>query len=133
MFGKHLLPAILWAFVILILTGMPGNYIPHVSSPLKWLKADKIVHMVMFGTFAFLLFRGFSKQYTFSYLRYNYLLAGLIVGMVFGIITEILQYYVFIGRDGNIFDFLADLLGCLIGMTVFLIFFRKNSGALKNN
>jgi VanZ family protein len=66
-------------------------------------------------------------------LRSYHIIAGLFVGMIFGFFTEVLQRYVFIGRNGNIFDFMADVLGTLLGLAVFLIFFRKNSGALKNN
>lgn len=108
--------------VVLIILGIPGSYIPQVSSFWDWLAFDKLVHLGIFSTLGFLIFYGFSEQYLKSKKRYLFVLAVLLVTMSYGMITEILQRYVFIGRNGNVYDFLADVLGGIIGFLAFILY-----------
>ena len=55
MFKKPLLPGILWTLLIAVLTLMPGNYIPRITTFLDWLSPDKLLHFLLFGTYIFLL------------------------------------------------------------------------------
>jgi VanZ family protein len=126
-----MLPALLWAILILVLSGIPGNYFPRVVDFWGWLGPDKVVHLILFGTFALLLMRGFYLQYSFPLLRSYHVGISLAVGMVFGVLTEVLQKYVFIGRSGNIYDFGADVIGCLIGWLLFNLIKRKGALFLK--
>jgi len=122
---KKLWPAIIWALVVLILTGFPGSYIPRVSGFWEWLSPDKIVHVLIFATLGFLIFYGLREQYLKSKRRYLYILAVLFITFMYGMITEVLQRHVFIGRDGNVFDFLADVAGGLIGFLAFILYNNK--------
>jgi VanZ family protein len=45
---------------------------------------------------------------------------------LYGGLTEILQAKVFVGRDGSVFDFLANTIGSVIGIVIFMLFIRKN-------
>ena len=127
MFFRHLLPAILWAILILVLSGIPGNYFPRVIDFWGWLGPDKIVHLILFGTFVYFLMRGLYLQYSFPVVRSYYVGISLAVGMIFGVLTEVLQKYVFIGRNGNIYDFIADVIGCLLGWLIFNLIKRKGA------
>lgn len=51
----------------------------------------------------------------------------LIFGTLYGLLTEVLQHYVFIGRYAGIYDFLANTLGCILGVVLFMLFdaFRR--------
>jgi VanZ family protein len=122
---RRLWPAIIWAFVVLALTGFPGSYIPRISGFWEWLSADKIVHIFIFATLSFLIFYGLQEQYLESKRRYLYVLLGLLATITYGMITEILQQHVFSGRNGNIFDFLADAAGGLVGFLAFYLFNNK--------
>jgi len=122
---RRFLPALIWAIVVLVLIGLPGSYIPEVSSFWDWLSIDKLVHVGIFATLGFLIFYGFSEQYIKSKRRYLYVVAVLFATMVYGMVTEILQYYVFIGRNGNLYDFLADILGGFVGSLAFLLYNYK--------
>jgi VanZ family protein len=129
---RNLWPALAWAVVILVLSGIPGDYIPHVLNFSDWLKPDKLVHLAVFAILAVLLMRGISA----GGLRFGaQKFAGLIVlsvGTVFGGITELLQYYLFIGRSGNVFDLMADIAGLMAGIAVYLIFFKRQGQKVKN-
>ena len=81
----------------------------------------------MFGVFAFLILFGYRKEYCERTQAYRVRLhwITLLIVTVYGAITELLQYYVFIGRSGNKYDFFADVIGCILGIFIFKIIFRK--------
>lgn len=122
---RKLWPALVWAAVILILTGLPGDAFPEIIDFWDWLGPDKLVHVFMFGTLSFLIFYSLRKQYRKSKQRYMYVLVILGVTLAYGLLTEVLQANVFVGRDGNIFDFIANSIGALTGWLAFVIMDQK--------
>jgi VanZ family protein len=125
MWFRRLWPAIIWALIVLVITGLPGSYIPRISGFWDWISTDKIVHVFIFATLGFLIFYGFREQYLRSNRRYLYVLIVLLVTFLYGVATEVLQRHVFIGRNGNVYDFLADATGGLIGFLAFYLYFIK--------
>ena len=81
----------------------------------------------MFAAFAFSVIVGYRKEYCESGKAYRIKLqlVTLIVAMSYGALTEVLQMYVFKGRCGSVYDFLADVIGCILGIFIFKIIFRK--------
>jgi len=132
MFFRKTWPAIAWAILILVLTGLPGNYVPAIGGFWDWLGVDKVVHLILFGTLASLLMHGLRTQYSFPRLRSHSILYMLIPGIIFAGLTEILQRHVFIGRSGNGFDFLADIAGLVAGLALYMIFFKKRERFKEN-
>ncbi len=122
---KKLWPALLWSVIILLLTGLPGSYFPKVTTFWDWLEPDKAVHLFIFGVLAFLILYGYREQYFISRKRYLFGIAAVIVTALYGLTTEVLQYYVFIGRSGNRFDFFADTVGAFLGWLLFSYLYRK--------
>ena len=120
MFWRYNRAAILWAILILILCGLPGSNFPKLSF-LDWLRPDKIVHLIIFGVQSFLLIKGFSRQEHFPNLRTNASGWGLLLTITYGILVEVMQATIFIGRSGDVRDALANSIGAFIG----LYFFRK--------
>ena len=120
-----LLPALVWALIILLLTGLPGTYFPTVISFWDWLSPDKLVHVFIFFVQTFLILVAFRTQYLLGNRRlvYTWLLISIIT--VFALLTEVLQAYVFVGRDGNVYDFIADFVGVLVGYLAYNLFFNK--------
>lgn len=83
----------------------------------------------MFAGLAFSILIGFRKTFA-NETRKNkniLLLSALIISILFGGLTELLQKYVFIGRYGSVFDFFADAIGCVIGVLLFKILLKKNN------
>ena len=97
---RNLWPAIVWAVIILIITGVPGSYVPAIKSFWSWLSYDKIVHVGVFAILSFLILHGFRQQYLESKKRYLFVVGAVTVSLAYGLLTEVLQAYVFIGRDG---------------------------------
>ncbi|PIQ33741.1 MAG: VanZ family protein [Bacteroidetes bacterium CG18_big_fil_WC_8_21_14_2_50_41_14] len=118
-------PAMTWAILILILTGVPGSYFPEVRSFWQWASPDKIVHLLIFGVQVFLIILGFKPQYLNSKQRFKFVIGATIITILYGLVTELLQSYVFIGRDGNIFDFLADAVGAFLGLLAYYLLKMK--------
>ena len=116
MFKRPLLPGLIWTLLIAVLTLLPGNYIPRTPTFLEWLSADKILHLILFGTYAYLMAEGLKKQASSSLLARYPVIFSLIIGIVFAFFTEVMQKYVIPGRNGNVYDFIADVLGALLGL-----------------
>src|SRR4051812_13157741 len=85
MFIRYNAPALLWAAVIMILCGFPGNDLPDLTF-IQWLKPDKVVHVIMFGILSILLLKGFNRQDRFERLHlFPKLFAG-IYSILYGIL-----------------------------------------------
>jgi len=122
---KKLWPVIVWALIILALTGFPGSYFPKVVSFFDWVSPDKIVHFILFGGQSFLILYVFRQQYFIGNHRLLIALSAIGFSTFYGLLTEVLQNYVFIGRNGNVYDFIADALGALLGFLAFYLLYRK--------
>lgn len=122
---RKLWPAFIWALLILVLISLPGSFIPKTQSPWSLVPYDKVIHAGLFFILSFLLMRGFLLQYKSSFLRSFYILNGIIIGIVFGLFTELWQEILNIGRFFNAYDFIADILGSIIAWPVFLKVKRK--------
>jgi len=120
-------PAVAWAIIILILTGLPGNYFPEVKTFWDWLSPDKAVHLVIFGVQSFLIIYALRQQYLPKKRRYVGMLLVILVTSLFGLLTEVLQSTVFVRRNGNIFDFLADSLGAFLGVLAYCLLKMRNT------
>lgn len=115
MFLKHAKWAMLWALVILILCGIPGRDIPHISF-LEMLSFDKFVHAGIFFVLILLTIRGFLLQTKFAILNHSAKLIGFIICVLYGGSLEIMQGTLFEERSADILDFIANSFGCLIGL-----------------
>ncbi len=125
MFLKHYIYVLAWTIIILLLTILPGNYFPHVPNFMDLFSPDKIVHLLIFGTLCLLSIIAFGKQYSYSFLRYNNIWFGLIYSISMGAITELLQGWMNWGRQASIYDFIANLIGCFIGIALYHKFYKK--------
>lgn len=81
----------------------------------------------MFAAFAFSIAFGYRKEYCEREKRYRIKLQliTLLIAISYGALTEILQAHFFRGRYGSVYDFLADVIGCVLGVFIFKIIFRK--------
>ena len=103
---------------------MPGDYVPQVISFEEWMKPDKILHILLFAVLVFLSLRSFMMQYKIMHQRLIYV-GVLLVSISIGGITELMQSYLLTGRNGNVYDFGADALGCLTGLFIFNLVKQK--------
>ncbi len=123
---RRLLPSIAWAIAILVLMGLPGNYFPKVVSFWHWLSYDKLIHLFIFGVQAELVMHGFRVQNLSGEKQLSNVVGIFLAVTIFAGITELLQSFVFYGRHGNVYDFLADVCGIIIGFLIYYwLYFKK--------
>jgi len=122
---KNFWPVFLWSIIILILSGIPGNIFPKVDNLWNWLRPDKIIHIFLYGVFFYLLLNSTAKQLNTAFLGVKHILILLTVGIIFAALTEILQAKIFINRDGSLYDFIANMIGVLAGLTIYLVTSKK--------
>lgn len=116
---KIFAPPLLWATFIAILCGFPGKDIPHISF-LELLSFDKFVHASVFFVLVVLIYSAARKTPN----RKNALVYALCLSIPYGGILEILQQELFKDRTADLFDFIANTIGCLFAWTYISI---KNS------
>ena len=122
---RKLIPASVWGLLILIVVGFPGTYIPEAIGFWEWLSYDKVIHILIFAPLTFLILNGFKQQYFDSKRRYLYILIAVGFSLAYGLLTEVLQVYVFVGRHGNVYDFIANSIGAFAGWQGFVTIYRK--------
>ena len=114
---KAYFPLIIWALIILILSGYPGNHIPKVA---LW-QFDKLIHSVIYLLLAICLLLSFNKQYIKNHKRFQISLIVILVASFYGGLMEFLQDHIFINRSGNWFDFIANTIGVFFGVLIYPI------------
>jgi VanZ family protein len=121
-FLKHLQFSILLFGLILILTLMPSNEVPSASG----IKLDKIVHFCLFFCFTFSLIIGLLKQYYFKIMNRNALKYTVFIAVFLALITEVLQYFMLLGRSFDWSDILFNILGILFAVIIFFLIKGKD-------
>ena len=129
-FTKNSYPGVFCAVVILLLTGLPGSLLPKAKPAIG---LDKIVHIIMFSGFSFITLWGYRKSYQENGKSYQKkaIIITVVIGILFGAVTEIMQEACIPGRNGSIFDWIADTLGAILGVCLYYFYNRKRNN-LKN-
>jgi len=122
MLSKFYIPFVVWTSIIFVIIAVPGNYIPKPHGIWEMMSPDKIVHLAMFAPLSFLSAWGVYR--TSGRLKLSFIFAA-IYGVVYAISTELLQYFVISGRNGNLYDAIADVVGVLLGL---LLFYKLHKG-----
>ena len=88
---------------------------------------DKVIHLIEFAILGFLLSFGcfLSLKYRLKVKAYMTFLSGTLLGAL----DELHQYFV-PGRSTEILDWIADVLGVLLGLLIFISLFRRAKGKI---
>ena len=119
-----IIPAIIWAFVLAWLMLIPSYSLPKS----KLLSYDKLAHISLFSIQSFLVGWGMltkNKQITLTHVLFI-----LPATFVYSSALELLQQFV-PGRMTDLYDFIANSVGGLLGVAVFYIFTQKKFAKLK--
>jgi VanZ family protein len=130
MFLKHNLYGLLWALLILVLCGIPGRDIPHVSF-LELLNFDKFVHASIFFVLVVLLINGFGKQSSIAAFHNFPAASAFIICVAYGGALELMQEAVFEERSADVYDFIANSFGCVVGLLLFKPVHKKILSRIK--
>jgi glycopeptide antibiotics resistance protein len=115
--------------LIIALVSIPGKELPEISESVDRFQPDKLVHVMLFMVFVFLLQRGFDPSFTNSNASENFYFYTVSAGIILSGATEIFQHFCISGRNATLKDFLFNTLGCVIGWLVYSIIGRYKSKA----
>ena len=116
----YFIPMIVWAALMFVLSAIPGD---SINLPVFW-NADKFAHIFVYFILAILLlFALIWSQRSISFIESA--LLTFLVSIAYGGIIEILQQYVFINRNGDFLDFIANSIGAALGVVAMLYFKKK--------
>lgn len=89
---------------------------------------DKVIHAIMFGGLAWVACIDLArvKRRCFRKLSRRQLLKAAVTVALFGGAIEVAQQLMAMGRGGDIFDFLADIAGTIIGTLIAARMLRLN-------
>ncbi len=106
----HVFFAVAWTLVVFILLALPGSMIPKEQA-FALPGFDKVVHLILFGGFVWLwcLHVASKKFSTAKRLRFFFYI--FILAAIYGIGMEYVQKYFIPGRDYDLADMIADLIG----------------------
>lgn len=108
--------SIVIAIIILIGSLSSGDSISEINF-LNIKHIDKLVHFLFYFSLSITLSSSFFKH---SALNINRIfLITIFISLSYGLLMEILQYYVAIHRSAELYDFIANTIGCIFGVILF--------------
>ena len=81
------------------------------------------MHVILYGVLFILLLVGMIKQKAFDWIKDKVKLKVFLIVLLYGIILELLQGYVFLGRSIEPLDIAANLVGISFGFFTFLLIY----------
>lgn len=104
---------LVWGLLILLLTLSPAPEVPSLGILGRY-HVDKLVHALLFAVFFLLLVRAFNSKGGSTSSRRNVVGLSMLVAVLYGALTEVLQHLMGAGRSGDPLDFLADVAGVFL-------------------
>lgn len=122
----YLIPAIVWGLMILFVISMPGGHLPE-SGLFAIPHIDKLIHALLFFVFSFLIAYGIFREKDATPGIQNAIIYALVIGILYGAITEIIQHLLIKSRFGNVYDFMANVFGTVFGVLLFRYIFKSQA------
>ena len=110
-----MMPSALWSVLMAVLMFIPGSGYPSLS----FSGTDFLVHVVLFAFWAFLTVQGLYKQAHWPALRFYRGFAVVLLGVLWGVVLELIQGFLLWERSAGLDDYLADIVGIFGGLFVF--------------
>lgn len=119
------IPAAAWFILSFFVLFLPGSNLPEMDFWFSRFYPDKWIHVFLFGMLVFLVNRPFGlSDFPLSRKNNTFVLTGVAVS-AWGLVTEIIQKYFVPGRDFELADWGADILGSLIAVLLSKRFFLR--------
>lgn len=113
-FFNSFIPAITWWLIVLGLMCTPGKDFPELGSWTELIKLDKLIHIAVFAMMVYLFSRPISIREISIVEKRQILLKIAVACSVWGLTIEFIQHFFIPGRSMDLYDFVADTLGCYI-------------------
>jgi VanZ family protein len=113
-FFNSFIPAITWWIIVLGLMCTPGKDFPELGSWTDLIKLDKLIHIGVFGLMVYLFCRPISQR-DISLVNKKQTFARIAIACsIWGLTIEFIQHFWIPGRSMDLYDFVADSLGCYL-------------------
>ncbi len=123
MFRNLLIISLIWAIIILVLSGLPGNALPDPG--VFWFpNFDKLIHMGLYFPLAFFLIAEFALTKNLA-LKKKAIPVTLVIVALYGGSIELAQEYLFVDRSAEWADVLSDLIGGSLAILFYYIVGNK--------
>jgi VanZ family protein len=113
---NYMILSVIWTIVTLYLSLISASKIQKLNV-IDIIGIDKLAHLCFYAVFTFLWCSALRD-------KINIFWKVIFFSISFGILMEILQFYLFIGRAFELADILANILGCFLGSFIFYKFFK---------
>ena len=113
-----------WTVFIFGVYSIPGFDLSY-QDPWKLIRFDKLAHSGLFAILVLTLITGFRKQTAIRGLRMHAKKNALIFAVVYGGVLELYQGRLFVERSSDIMDFIANVLGALLGLILFRMIYGR--------
>jgi hypothetical protein len=123
-FGALYVP-IIWSLIVGVLCCLPGSMLPSEAG-FKIPNFDKIVHIGMFGGFVFLWNLYLSSRIPDLRKLLRLFFLFYVLGNIYGIGMEYVQKYWIPGRDYDLADMIADMIGAGLAYGLSNIWFVRS-------
>jgi len=132
LFFKNFWKTLVWACIIIVLSLMPADNI-HSQNWYVLPHQDKILHLLFYGIFGFLLIKAFQAHFKRPRMSSTVLILSLSLILAFGAILEIIQEKMIQSREGEVLDLLFDLIGFLIACIYiyFVQYYKRHFNEIK--
>lgn len=117
------LPLLFYWLILLTLTSLPGKELPKALE-----FNDKLEHLIGYTILSLLIALALHFQTKFPVISKNFFLATVLIIAIYAGLDEIHQLFI-PNRSCDFFDWLADMLGAILGGSISYFFVRK----FKNN
>jgi len=85
---------------------------------------DKLIHFLMYLTLSLTLYRALLKNISIS--RREIILLNLVFVISYGLIMEVLQFYITTDRSADIYDGIANTIGTIFGIILYPFIVKIN-------
>lgn len=109
------------AFVILVLSAIPGGMMPTLS----FKAGDKWGHFFAYGILSLVMLTEYAHHLRWSSKTGRWLISIVLICIGYGIMLEFLQGYLFYKRSFDVADMLANTIGVVLGTILYTAFYKK--------
>jgi VanZ family protein len=107
-----------WTIIIILATTLPSSSIPK-NSLLQIPHFDKLVHFTLFFVLALFILSERNSLRLQGQLTNRAITFALSISIAYGLIIELLQYFLLPTRSGSLYDFMANVLGTIMAVVVY--------------
>lgn len=118
-------PAVAWGIFVFVLSVLPGKDFPSIPDWGSLLSLDKIIHMIFYGLLTLLILRG-KRKTTNSAVSPLFAVSTAVFSSAYGWFLEWFQSAYCTDRMSDIMDGIANTVGAVLGLLIFLYFQQKN-------